>query len=118
MICVSRGPVTHTVRDGEHVVTVTHDLDVVTAPLAEAAAFEAIARHPARLVFDLSTVEFIDSIGLRSVMRIRVAAEEHRCPLGVLPPPASVHKVFEITGLAESLPWIEQRDLRHSPGSR
>jgi anti-anti-sigma factor len=111
MTHATRTPLTHTARDGTHLIRVADDLDLLTAPAVEAAAFDAIAHHPARLILDLSTVTFIDSVGVRAVQRIAVAAEEHRCPLGVLPAPASVHNVFEITGLAEKLPWIRHRDI-------
>ena len=97
---------------GEHEIVVFADLDLLLAPQVEEAAVAALGGHPSRLILDLSTVAFVDSAGLAAVLHISRIAEERRCPFGVFPPPASVHKVFEIAGLADVLTWLSPADRR------
>jgi len=63
----------------------------------EAAGFE-------KLVLDLRGVTFIDSTGLRLVLD---EARNTGIQFGVIPGPDAVQRVFELTGTAEALPFIE-----------
>ena len=52
-------------RDGVSVVSVTGEIDLVTAPALEQALGTVIADDPTALVIDLSAVEFLGSVGLK-----------------------------------------------------
>lgn len=57
------------------VLTVTGEVDLVTAPGLEAAIAEHVAAAPC-LVLDLSGVTFFGSLGLAAIMRAMTMAEE------------------------------------------
>ena len=52
-------------HDGVSVVSVTGEIDLVTAPALEQALGTVIADDPTALVIDLSAVEFLGSVGLK-----------------------------------------------------
>ena len=92
-------------KDGAVVATLVGELDL---PASES-AFDRIdlaAREAGRLVLDLSGLTFIDSSGLRLVVRLDAAARESAFELSIVPGPANVQQVFEIVGLADALPFL------------
>ena len=50
------------------IVSVTGEIDLVTAPILETAVDEAIASGPAVLILDLSAVTFLASVGLQTLV--------------------------------------------------
>jgi anti-anti-sigma factor len=64
---------------------------------------------PECIVLDLSRVGFMDATGLQAAIELtnRTAAQNKR--LVIIPGPARVQRVFEVTGLLEKLPFIEKR---------
>ena len=93
-------------RTGDaHVIELIGELDLDGAPrleeelrLVEASAVNAI-------VVDLGELEFIDSTGIR----LLVMASERCAPgrFSLLRGPRQVHRVFEITDLADRLPFAD-----------
>ena len=65
-------------------------------------------RVPA-LTLDLSDVTFIDSTGLGLVINTEQSARDRGVELRLVPGPREVHKVFEMVGLADVLPFTEKR---------
>jgi anti-anti-sigma factor len=57
---------------------------------------------------DLRGLTFIDSTGLRALMRAKQRAEAHGTKLTIVPGPARVMRVFELVGLLERLPFERQ----------
>jgi anti-anti-sigma factor len=89
----------------EHtVLRVSGDLDLETAPLFLAGVEPHLAEGDEDLVIDLTALQFIDSSGLSTLIRInqRVAATGRR--LAIVAPAPQVAKAFEITGLDQILP--------------
>ena len=70
-------------------------------------ALERVLTLPSvdRVVLDLSALSFIDSVGLAVVVRFANDLQARVLPLRIIPAPPAVHRVFELTGLADALPF-------------
>jgi anti-sigma B factor antagonist len=73
---------------------------------------QALDRGPACLLLDLSRLSFIDSSGIHVLINARNRCAEQGAHLVIIPGPRAVQRVFEICGLAETLPFTD-----HHPGS-
>ena len=93
-------------RDGDmHVIELIGELDLDGAPRVQAELERVEATDAPSILIDLGSLEFIDSTGIRLLV---MAAE--RCGEGrfvLLRGPRQVHRVFEITDLAERLPFAD-----------
>jgi anti-sigma B factor antagonist len=86
-------------RQGEEaVVAVAGELDLSSAPQLEAALASLPRDQVAHVVFDLSTLRFIDSTGINVLVR---CAAHHR--VSVRAPTTNVRSVLEISGLNDAL---------------
>ena len=65
---------------------------------------------------DLAGVSFIDSAGLRAIIRIQQRAAEQSAELTVIPPPAPLLELLEITGLTERLVLASDEARRRANG--
>ena len=87
---------------GVHVLAVTGELDLATAPRLCARLDASRAGRQPRLLVDLTNVEFCDSTGLRALLG---AASEVRAHGGrfaiVCPPDGDVARLLEVVGAAE-----------------
>ena len=94
-------------RDGEDVcVALTGELDVATAPRLQRTLARLIADDASSaLTLDLSQLTFIDSSGLAAIVYASRLCDRHDCQLSVIRGSDAVHNVFEMTGLAEHLPF-------------
>ena len=72
------------------------------------AVSRALVRRPECLVLDLSQVTFIDSSGIRAVLAARGLCAARGCDFVVVPGPAQVQRVFELSGLIDDLPFTNQ----------
>lgn len=83
------------------------ELDVGVAPHAERGILQA-ERAGAKLVeLDLSALEFIDSTGLRLMLRARERAAGDRRRLVLRRGPQAVHRIFEITAVAALFDFVD-----------
>ena len=82
----------------------TGELDIATAGRLERALLEAGERGN-RVVLDLEALEFIDSTGLRVIVRGVEAARRDGWELRLRPGPPPVQRVFEIAGVLGALPF-------------
>jgi anti-sigma B factor antagonist len=82
------------------------DLDVAQDERVRAALKEIFDDHPECLVLDLSELSFIDSTGIGVVIAMKKAAERDGVRLVICRGPLAVQRVFELTGLASSLPFV------------
>ncbi|HTA05686.1 MAG TPA: STAS domain-containing protein [Solirubrobacteraceae bacterium] len=94
-------------RDGgTAVVALTGELDVATALRLQRTLARLIADDAtSKLTLDLSQLTFIDSSGLAAIVYASRLCERHDCELSVIRGSDAVHSVFEMTGLAEHLPF-------------
>jgi anti-sigma B factor antagonist len=81
------------------------ELDMASAPALEGMFQQLCEGGAQELVLDLSGLDFIDSSGLRAILRCQAMCEEHLCDLGLVPGPREVQRVFELTRLTERLPF-------------
>jgi anti-anti-sigma factor len=86
------------------VVAASGELDLATAPEVDQALDDWTDGHKA-LVLDLSGLSFLDSSGIRLLVRAR-----NRVPgrLALVPPPDDVARVLEITGVYPLFRWVRQ----------
>lgn len=80
--------------------------------LASADSFELELRHAERgeapgVVIDLSSLEFLDSTGLRAILNALRRMQERGKQMTLLRGPRQVHRVFELTGLDATLPFAD-----------
>jgi anti-anti-sigma factor len=82
----------------------TGELDIATAARLEGALLDGRERGD-RVVLDLADLEFIDSTGLRVIVRGVEAARRDGWHLRLRPGRPAVQRVFEIAGVLGALPF-------------
>ena len=74
---------------------------------------QVIREHPldgiAKVILDLSNVTFIDSTGLRSILRYWSNVRRRGFELAIVPGPPQVQRVLAATGVDKVLPSVEAR---------
>lgn len=98
------------VEGKRHTVELTGELDVASAQVLEEALTEACASGARELVLDLGGVEFMDSMGLKTILHGKSLCEAHRCVYSLTPAQRPVAQVFEATGVSRRLSF--RRALR------
>jgi anti-anti-sigma factor len=102
-------------RAGMHRILLAGELDLETSIELGAVLRRTCEAGALGIELDLSGVTFIDSLGLRSILDARDLCAEHRVDFAVVPNP-SLHKIFEVTGLLELVPWRGLQEP-HTPGA-
>jgi stage II sporulation protein AA (anti-sigma F factor antagonist) len=89
--------------DGERVIRLRGELDIESAPDLERAVLRS---RPAgqRVVLDLTDLKFMDSTGLRVLLRARAAADEGRWEINLRNVPPTIRRLFDMTGVHAALP--------------
>lgn len=87
-------------------VTPTGEIDLATAPQLRDQLRGLIATGCPRIVLDLRRVLFLDSNGLHAIIDAHARAQREKRELTLIPGPAAVQRMFEITGTAELLPFV------------
>lgn len=67
-------------------------------------AIDGVDRND-RIVIDLRKLSFMDSTGLRLILRADSMCRERDRPLRLLPGPPAVQRVFELAGVEDRLDW-------------
>jgi anti-sigma B factor antagonist len=83
------------------------DLDLDTVHRVEAALTELREEGCGELVLDLRGLTFMDSTGLRLVIRWHTAAREEGFRFAIVPGPEVVQRVFRLTGMDAHLTVAE-----------
>jgi anti-sigma B factor antagonist len=95
---------------GARIVRVHGELDIATAGDLERAVLRP--REPGdQVVLDLAGLRFMDSTGLRILMRARSEAKAGRWDLYVRNVPANVQRLFSISGVHDAVPQEPPPDL-------
>jgi anti-sigma B factor antagonist len=87
-------------------VVVFGELDLAGSPALAKVLRRCIARH-ARVVADLSGLDFIDSSGVETLVEADLHARLADRQFEILRGPRQVHRVFELCGLAAQLPFAD-----------
>jgi anti-anti-sigma factor len=87
--------------DGAIVVRLGGELDLYNAEQVRAALAGAIAREPARLVIDVTQVEFLDSTALSVLVEARRKLSAGQ--LRLAGPPPDTRRALEVSGLDRHL---------------
>ncbi len=90
---------------GAQVIELIGELDLDGAPRLEDELRRAEASDVDAIVVDLGQLQFIDSTGIRLLVMASERCEEGRFSLRR--GPEQVHRVFEITDLADRLPFVK-----------
>jgi anti-anti-sigma factor len=85
------------------------ELDISTAPRVRE-ALRALDPRPATLVIDLRGLTFLDTSGLQLVLEERQSAAESGRRLILVRGSAELHRLFELAGLDEHLPFVDDLD--------
>jgi anti-sigma B factor antagonist len=101
--------------DGIHVIAVTGELDMNTAPQLGRELDEALADPASSVLLDLCDCEFIDSTGIALIVRSwqrldRQAAGEGQGRLVLCSHNHQVRRLLQITGVESSISMHEQRE--------
>jgi anti-sigma B factor antagonist len=85
-------------RDGLTLVVPRGELDLATAPEL-ASRLDDLRVACAYVVLDLSALEFVDSAGLRVILKAREEAERHRTGLRLRAPSEAVRRACAVAGI-------------------
>jgi anti-sigma B factor antagonist len=80
----------------------TGDLDLRSAPLLDAAVDTALEAHPTQVVLDASRTDFLDSTGLRAIVRGAERVRAARARFRLSGASATVRRVLEVADLLEA----------------
>lgn len=97
------------VRDGDsYRVALAGELDLLTGRQLEDELYRLEATNAHELVLDLSGLRFIDSVAIGVIIRANTRSRSHGKRLVILRGPDSVHRPFELIGLATRLPFVDR----------
>jgi anti-sigma B factor antagonist len=89
--------------EGARVVRLRGELDVATAPSFERVLL-ALRPPRQRVVLDLSELRFMDSTGLRILLKARRAASEGGWVLVLRSVPPNIRRLLELAGVGDAIP--------------
>ena len=93
-------------REGEtHIVAPAGELDLDTAHHLEDELARVEASDAATILLDLRGLGLVDSCGMGVVIRASARAQGAR--LRIVRGPDSVHRTFELSGMAKRLPFVD-----------
>jgi anti-sigma B factor antagonist len=89
-----------TVTVTDDVIWLKGDLDAHTAPRLDEVVLEAVENGADRIVLHMGGVHFVDSSGLRSLIRARTEGDAERVVV-IREPSTATLRLLEITGMTE-----------------
>jgi anti-sigma B factor antagonist len=96
-------------HDGVSVVSVSGEIDLVTAPALEQAIGAVVADGPTALVIDLSAVEFLGSVGLK-ILAATYEKLGKSAEFGVVARGPATRRPIHLTGLDKTFPLYPTLD--------
>ncbi len=93
------------------IVAPTGELDLAGVPTIDAQLGELHEAGFAHLAVDLRGLRFMDSTGLRLLLRWTAAAASDGYRFSVIPGPPQVQRVLAMTGVESTLDMVSERDL-------
>lgn len=92
---------TRNVQDGVAVIALGGEVDVYTSPRLKQEMVDLLNKGTARLIIDLSAVEYLDSTGLGVLIGGLKRARERDGDLRLICDNLRILRIFEITGLTK-----------------
>lgn len=87
---------------------VVGDFDMQATFTVEPALEQALERPGlGALEIDLSRLGFIDSTGIGVLLRVQAEAEQRGVAVSIVPAPPEVHRIFELSGVADALAFAD-----------
>ena len=105
MTCTSSG------ADSAAILRVSGELDITGADVLETRIKELEGDSPDVVVIDLRKVSFMDSTGLRSLLRARALGSEEGWSLKLIRGPEPVHRVLELTRMDEVFDFVDASEF-------
>jgi anti-sigma B factor antagonist len=100
-------------HDDHTIVTICGEIDLYTAPRLHSELAGLLADGmPARVVIDMSGVEFCDSTGMNVLLSCLRRARERGGELEIAAPKPAVRKILQVTGLDSVFTLVEVADPR------
>lgn len=87
--------------DSTVTVSLTGELDIVSSQKLERQLTVALANDTRKVVVDMTGLQFIDSTGLRVLLRATRLANDAGRELVIRNPQAQVHRLLQIAGIIE-----------------
>jgi anti-sigma B factor antagonist len=91
-------------------VAIRGEVDLDAVPSIEPALDAAIRSAAGAFVLDLCDLDFLDSSGLRLILRARALLARGDRALAIVCPPGPVRRLFELVGIADLLFLYASRD--------
>jgi anti-sigma B factor antagonist len=92
-------------------VTISGEIDLYTAPRLHSELAALLGEGmPARVVIDMSGVEFCDSTGMNVLLSCLRRARERGGELEIADPKPAVRKILQVTGLDSVFTLVEDPD--------
>jgi anti-sigma B factor antagonist len=88
-----------------HTIFLSGEVDVSSSQLLEEAVVEACSAGAKEVVLDMGGIEFMDSTGLRAILRGKALCEEKDCDYRVTPAQRPVERTLDVTGVRAKLPF-------------
>ncbi|WP_159941539.1 MULTISPECIES: STAS domain-containing protein [unclassified Nocardiopsis] len=100
--------ISSTLHEAGRVLALDGEIDMATEDRFQEAVTEAITTQPlGRVVLDCSDLRFIDSSGLRVLIRAHKAAKEQRALLAIASPIQRVLQTLRVTSLDTRIPVFD-----------
>ena len=93
--------------DAGMTIEVRGDMDIASVETLDKALDEALAQAPARVTFDLRAVGFVDSSGLKFLLRANTLARHDGWDLQFYRPAETAIRALTITGVLDLLPFVD-----------
>jgi len=94
---------------GSAIVRLVGELDLAEVEPLQAELERLCSNSLSALTLDLSGLEFLDSTGLHVLLRLRSRCESQQLELLLVPGPASVQRLFRITGTDTQFSFIAEQ---------
>jgi anti-sigma B factor antagonist len=88
-----------------HTIVLSGEVDLLAVPALQQAVRELCDQRVSEIVLDLRRVTFMDSTGLKATVAAHQRCQRDGCTFSVIPGPTQIQTLFELTGLAESVPF-------------
>ena len=92
--------------NGGVVLAVEGEIDLATIEQL-ARPLTGICERADAVTVDLRRVDFLDCLGLRTLVELSAYGAEHDCRVEVIQGPRPVARVFELTGASEQLAFVD-----------